>query len=1054
VTKWILDALGDTSLAKARGTVSKTLLAELSASSRTVPDDDFAFIAQSLELAAFDLLNEADQKAGELRGAAEDAFEHLRVLPISSSATHVLRTACYGVIADRTPDVVRYLRGIDLASPQMGQDWDFVVRQTVTNVWLRLIRKAGWEDLDAVSADVVRLREAQSSYEAAFLEASAASARTVAWELVALYHLARAAEILAIFTGQGNVSGGFNIREQLQAQFDRGIAATERAELIDLNTTLKLLARVSEQLVANSIWTVTRAVNSRVTRFVEQLVSRAHERPIFEMLPPQRSALRDNGLLGSGHRSVIVSLPTSSGKTLIAQFRMLQALNQFETERGWVAYIAPTRALVNQVCARLRSDFEPLGIVVERVSPALEVDGVEAEILSEASPEKEFRVLVGTPEKIDLLIRGGWEVKIKRPLTLVVVDEAHNIANDARGLRLELLLATINRECRFSQFLLLTPFVSNGADIAKWLSPDSNKDISVQFEWKPNDRAVVIAQPKRLAAKGDYSLTFSTVHTNRDTISVPEDLQLSSGRTLNMTWAQVSASLLSTAAATTHHLNQRGTTIVVASKVPHTWTLARTLQDGQKAVGRAFVPSANIDFVCKFVADEFGPDFELINHLKAGIGLHHGGLSDETRVLMEWLVERGELSTLVATTTISQGVNFPVSGVVLAGHQFPYGQDMSPEDFWNLAGRAGRVDQAALGIIALAANTDEKANSLRAYVQRNVTELNSVLFEMVAKAIAKGPLHLQTLYYMKEWSAFLQYLAHTYRQIGDHETFAGQIEQVLRGSFGFQKIRQQNANAANTLVNAVQRYTAMLRGKPLSLVDSTGFSWESVSRAMSGIRDQKLDADMWDGDRLFSERNEDLQKAFGVLFQVPEIREELKSVIGGTKPDGNLLARIVKDWVHGATISELAEEYFADDGKSKTDAISDACRSVYGKLVQTASWGLSAVQSITLAGAGQDVDAIDVEAQRTLRNLPARVYYGVNTDVAIDLRLLGVPRKAAEPLASAFTSGVKRGDTGHSSTRARLHELDSAGWTKALGEMGPTYKRVWQVLEGRERHQQ
>ncbi len=64
----------------------------------------------------------------------------------------------------------------------------------------------------------------------------------------------------------------------------------------------------------------------------------------------------------------------------------------------------------------LRRDFAQLGIVVERVSPALDVDGVEAELLVEADPAAAFRILVGTPEKIDLLLRGGWEAKIGRPL--------------------------------------------------------------------------------------------------------------------------------------------------------------------------------------------------------------------------------------------------------------------------------------------------------------------------------------------------------------------------------------------------------------------------------------------------------------------------------------------------------------------------------------------------------------------------------------------------------------------------------------------------------------
>ena len=86
-------------------------------------------------------------------------------------------------------------------------------------------------------------------------------------------------------------------------------------------------------------------------------------------------------------------------------------------------------------------------------------------------------------------------------------------------------------------------------------------------------------------------------------------------------------------------------------------------------------------------------DFPLIDLLSFGVGVHHSGLSDDVRALMEWLFEANALKFLVATTTIAQGVNFPVSGVVMASHQYPYGEDMPPEDFWNVAGRAGRVSQ-------------------------------------------------------------------------------------------------------------------------------------------------------------------------------------------------------------------------------------------------------------------------------------------------------------------------------------------------------------------------
>lgn len=109
---------------------------------------------------------------------------------------------------------------------------------------------------------------------------------------------------------------------------------------------------------------------------------------------------------------------------MIAQFRILQALNQFDQQQGWMAYLAPTKALVNQITRQLRSDFAPLKIGVEKVSPALEIDSVERDLLQDASTSTKFRVLVTTPEKLDLMLRQGWEAKISRPLTLVVVDEA------------------------------------------------------------------------------------------------------------------------------------------------------------------------------------------------------------------------------------------------------------------------------------------------------------------------------------------------------------------------------------------------------------------------------------------------------------------------------------------------------------------------------------------------------------------------------------------------------------------------------------------------------
>lgn len=87
---------------------------------------------------------------------------------------------------------------------------------------------------------------------------------------------------------------------------------------------------------------------------------------MVELLPPQRAALLEQGLLDQAKTAVVVDLPTSGGKTLLAQFRILQALNQFDADDGWVAYVAPTKALVAQLTRRLRLDFD---LIEPRSSP-------------------------------------------------------------------------------------------------------------------------------------------------------------------------------------------------------------------------------------------------------------------------------------------------------------------------------------------------------------------------------------------------------------------------------------------------------------------------------------------------------------------------------------------------------------------------------------------------------------------------------------------------------------------------------------------------------------
>jgi replicative superfamily II helicase len=771
--------------------------------------------ADILELATLELVLEGTahddlEKEKELRANAADAFKLMRVLPRPDDPIDVakllLRASILAVIGDKGSEAARWLREEKWPDlPLLSEDWNTRTWATILDVWLRLIRKNGWDDRDAVLQRISSLRDSQMKFEKDYLnKQEATQSKGSALELIGLYHLAKAAEVFALYITDGVVDGNYQIKQMLEMHFDRVVAACNNGQLLELEPLARLLCACALQMADNSIWTVTRAVNSRVTSFVKTIVSRGRgNQAIFDVLPPQRRALAEKGLLGSSRRAVVVSLPTSSGKTLIAEFRILQALNQFEHEHGWVAYLVPTRTLVNQITRQLRRDFEPIKIIVEQVSPALEVDSIEAGLLQQKDSEQQFKVLVTTPEKLDLMLRQGWESKIERPLTLVIVDEAHNIQALQRGLKLELLLATINKECQRAQFLLMTPFISNAREIARWLGGQNSDDISLAIDWQPNDRIIGIVQAEKTIElkrnSFDYELQLKTIHTTRNTLTIEESLILPQKKDIAATFSKVS-NQGSLAAVTAQRLQERGPVIVMHTRPEWVWTLAYKLQIEANKLNKI---SDKISLVQHFLELEFGNDFPLIKLLSYGIGVHHGGLSDDVRALMEWLFEENELKFLVATTTIAQGVNFPISGLVMASHQYPSEKgtkDMPPEDFWNIAGRAGRVDQGSLGIVALVADSPEKAAKLCEFINLQAGVLNSALVKMTIEAKDMvGDLHgIVNLY--PEWSSFVQYLAHTYRQMGKPENFEDQIEQVLRGTLGFEKLRSQKLIASQQVV--------------------------------------------------------------------------------------------------------------------------------------------------------------------------------------------------------------------------------------------------------------
>ena len=63
---------------------------------------------------------------------------------------------------------------------------------------------------------------------------------------------------------------------------------------------------------------------------------------------------------------------------------------------------------------------------------------------------------------------------------------------------------------------------------------------------------------------------------------------------------------------------------------------------------------------------------------------------------------------------------------------------------------------------------------------------------------------------------------------------------------------------------------------------------------------------------------------------------------GNRNLSGDMIARLTTDWVNGTKLETLASQYFGDD----RDAMTECCQAIYGKLVNSATWGLSTIQKL------------------------------------------------------------------------------------------------------------
>jgi replicative superfamily II helicase len=493
----------------------------------------------------------------------------------------------------------------------------------------------------------------------------------------------------------------------------------------------KGLRRLTTIIATRSIWTLLgdEASRSKASwqRYL-QLLARGQGRDLLEgrsiteLWPSQRRAI-EKGLLERKVSSLSVRMPTSSGKTRVAELAIVKTL--IEEPDCKIVYIAPFRALANEILGSFRRLLGDLGFSVASVTGAYEYDDLEESLFEEAD------VSVLTPERLDLLLRIN-RAALER-IRLVIVDEGQILEADGRGIKTELLLTRLRHVLPEARFLVASAIVGEDSlvEISRWLAAkgaDTRSEVAVT-RWRPSLQQVArfvwqgsggfIRFVDENAAPGDVRTFLPGVIRKRDIVYVKESTRRRNTRPWPLDKSDTAAELairLSRLGPVRVYVVQPQWTMSVATRIDELITIepdARpdwwgNIPDGP---GRA-----------EQIATDWLPD-ERVKHLLAkGVAIHHGDLPEALKDAVERDAREGRFRIIVATGTLASGVNIPIRTVIFHSC-IRYDKEnrrsvlLPAADYWNIAGRAGRAGFETEGLVVHIIEDQGDEDAFSAYLE-------------------------------------------------------------------------------------------------------------------------------------------------------------------------------------------------------------------------------------------------------------------------------------------------------------------------------------------------
>lgn len=349
--------------------------------------------------------------------------------------------------------------------------------------------------------------------------------------------------------------------------------------------------------------------------------------------------------------NVLLGSPTGSGKTIACELAMWWAFR--EKPGSKVVYIAPMKALVRERVkdwsARLTG---PMGLKL-------------VELTGDNTPDtrtiRDADIIITTPEKWDGISRSWQTRSYVRKVSLVIIDEIHLLGGD-RGPILEIIVSRMNyiasQTDNSVRLMGMSTACANASDLGNWL--------------------------------GVKEGLFNFRHSVRP---VPLEIYID-GFAEQQGFCPLMQSMNRPAyLAIKTHSPKKPVIIFVASRRQTRLTAKDLIAFcGIEDNPRQFLGISDEDLQTVLTRTK---DDSLKEALQFGIGLHHAGLIESDRQLVEELFTFNKIQILVATSTLAWGVNLPAHLVVVKGTQYFDAKsegyvDMDLTDVLQMLGRAGR----------------------------------------------------------------------------------------------------------------------------------------------------------------------------------------------------------------------------------------------------------------------------------------------------------------------------------------------------------------------------